>query len=122
MFKIACTKHRNLPAYHMLVIPMQDESTCNRFDSQANGAATWAYVNDMKKHGRIPAVVLPGCMSIWGGEERIRAAGYRKHWIVFENPLKEKYTFGNQLSFSIGDAASRAIAEKMLEISLSDLS
>ena len=60
MFKIACTKHRNLPAYHMLVIPMQDENTCNRFDSQANGAATWAYVNDMKK-----AWAYPRCCSPW---------------------------------------------------------
>lgn len=91
------------------LIPMQDESHANTFAYN-----DWVYVNDGRAHGKIPAIVLPGVMHIFGGEKAIRAAGYRKHWIVFENTKTGECTFGNKPSFlNSTDADDRERAEYM---------
>lgn len=103
----------------MVCVPMQDESNCDHY-AHAN-ANQWVYTLDGKKHGKIPAVVLPGLVHIWGGESAIRKAGYRKHWCVFIDDRTGRTTFGNYRSFINGGLAERAIAEAMMQVNISDL-
>lgn len=103
----------------MILIPMQSEDNSDKF-AHAN-AEQWVYTLDGKKHGRIPAVVMPGLMHLWGGESTIRRAGYRKHWCVFEDPRTGRTTFGNYRSFSNGGPAERAIAEAMMIVNIEEL-
>lgn len=103
----------------MTLIPMQSEANSDKF-AHAN-AGTWAYALDGKKHGKIPAIVLPGLEYIWGGESAIRKAGYRKHWLVFEDPETGRITFGNYRSFIEGTPEDRAIASEMMVVSIEEL-
>lgn len=107
--------------YAELLMPMVDERNADHFDDVANGACTWCYYNDGKKHGRIPVMVLPGLVDIFGGESAIRRAGYRKHWNFFQDLTTGEYTFGNKPSFSKGDADDQERAKHMLVITLDDI-
>jgi hypothetical protein len=79
------------------VIPMKDESNSDIFDTPM---ATWVYYLDGKKHGRVPVMVLPGLIDLFGGEEYIRSLGYRKHWNVYLDEDAGEFTFGNRASFA----------------------
>ena len=121
MLTFECSKDRGYPRHHCVLIPLKDESTCEHFTERANGSATWVYTKDLKSHGRIPGIVIPPMIDAFGGETKIRAAGYRKHWMLFENPATGKYTFGNQYSFSHGGPYERKRAAHMLEVDFSEL-
>lgn len=79
----------------LYAIAMKDESHANMFADN-----DWIYVFDGKKHGRIPAIVLPKLVNMFGGEQYIREQGYRKHWCVHQNTLTGECTFGNKPAFS----------------------
>lgn len=79
------------------LIPMKDESHSDMFDTPC---ATWVYYCDGKRHGRVPVMVLPGLIDMFGGEEHIRSLGYRKHWNVFFDEDAQIFTFGNHAGFS----------------------
>lgn len=66
------------------LIPMVNEGNCNLFKAQSN-SATWVYYLDGEGHNRVPPIVLPDLVDIFGGEELIRRLGYRKHWSVFKD-------------------------------------
>ena len=85
------------PVSDMILIPMTDESNAHLFDFV--DVATWVYSKDGRPNGRIPTIVGHGLEDIWGGENAIRAAGYTKHWLVFEYHKTGKITFGNYGSF-----------------------
>lgn len=103
----------------MTLIPMQSEANSDKF-AHAN-AGTWAWTLDGKKHGKIPAIVLPGLEYISGGESAIRKAGYRKHWLVFEDPETGRTTFGNYHNFIKGTPEDRAVASEMMVVSIEEL-
>ena len=94
--------------YAQIVIPMQDESHAGMFAYN-----DWVYCLDGKKHGRMPAIILPELVDIFGGEVAIRKAGYRKCWDVFENLATGECTFGNKPSLSTGDAYEQEMARNM---------
>jgi hypothetical protein len=106
--------------HHQILIPMCDESNSDKF-AHAN-SAQWVYCLDCKKHGKIPPIVMPRLMDIFGGEEKIRSAGYRKHWLVFEDPRTNLHTFGNYYSFSTSsDPNDREIAASMMVVDIEEL-
>lgn len=101
----------------MCVLPMVDESNCDYF--QDANSATWVYYLDGKKHGRIPPIVLPDLVDIFGGEDYIRQCGYRKHWEVFKDVDTNKYYFGNYPQFSKSPFESdRRQAESMVCVNI----
>ena len=110
--------HHNKRDHSMwYIIPMKDETHANMF---ANN--DWVYALDGKKHGRIPAVVLPELIHIFGGEDTIRQAGYRKHWCVFRNTITDEYTFGNKPSFEkSSDPKEREYAKNMVVVNIEQL-
>lgn len=111
-------KRRGKIHYPWMFIRMNDESQSELFAGKAN-AGTWCYTRDLQPHGRIPAVVQPGVMDIFGGESKIRSAGYHKFWMVFFNPDTGRYTFGNQYGFSHSPMAEdRAAAVEMMEVDI----
>lgn len=88
------TLYRNKKVkYTMCSLPMKDEANAGVFDNHG-----WAYINDGKEHGRIPAIVLQGLVDMFGGEEYIRASGYTKHWLVFRDDVTGEYFFSNKPS------------------------
>lgn len=107
--------------YAEFVIPMKDESNSERFANQVGQCCSWVYYKDGKPHGRIPTMVLPGLMDLFGGEAKIRNAGYRKHWNVFQDLQTGEYTFGNKPSFSRGLPHERALASQMLVVNPAEL-
>lgn len=59
--------HHNKRDHSMwYIIPMKDDANSNMFTDNA-----WVYALDGKKHGRIPAVVLPELVNIFGGIDTI---------------------------------------------------
>ena len=94
--------------YAQFLIPMKDERNSERF-----GSNSWVYYKDGKPHGKIPTSVLPTLMHLFGGEEAIRKAGYRKHWDIFQDLQTGEFTFGNKPSFSRGTEHERAMASNM---------
>lgn len=82
----------------MCVIPMINECNSEQFSTANSG--TWVYYFDGKKHGKIPAIVLPELTDMFGGEHLIKQAGYTKHWLVFEDLSTNQYYFGNYPQFS----------------------
>lgn len=92
----------------MYLIPMQDESNCDVFADTVT-SSTWMYYCDGQPHKNprikrtIPTMVVHGSEDIWGGENDIRRAGYRKHWMVFKDTSTGLYYFGNYPSFSKSD-------------------
>lgn len=92
----------------MYLIPMKDENNCDVFKDTVT-SATWIYYCDGKSHKNpktkctIPTMVIHGSEDIWGGENAIRSAGYRKHWVVFQDTNTDLYYFGNYPSFSKSD-------------------
>lgn len=95
--------------YAMCAIPMKDEGKAGMFAYN-----DWVYCLDGKKHGRLPAVVLPDLVPIFGGESTLRKAGYRKCWLVFQDLATGEYTFGNKVSFARSkDEEDREIARNM---------
>ena len=92
----------------LCLIPMKDESHSSMFDDVSN-SGTWVYYHDGKPHmnrrikRHIPVIVIPQTSDIWGGEQDIRDAGYRKHWQIFLDTKTGKYYFGNYPSFIKSD-------------------
>lgn len=82
------------------LIPMKYECNSILFEDIST-SATWVYYCDGKPHRNsrikrdIPTMVVPGLEDIWGGLDDIRRAGYRKHWIVFQDTETGLYYFGN---------------------------
>ena len=107
--------------YAEFVIPMKDESNSERFASQTGKCDSWCYYKDGKPHGKIPTMVMPGLMDLFGGEAKIRNAGYRKHWNVFKDLESGEFTFGNKPSFSRGSPVEREFASKMLVVNPEEL-
>ena len=114
MIKVSYDKQHNGMMY---VIPMHNDSKCNRFAHSNSG--TWVYYLDGKKHGRIPVIVLPKLAHIFGGEQLIVQSGYRKHWVVFQDLDTNKYYFGNYPQFSKSDCEDdRQRAQDMICIDI----
>lgn len=107
--------------YAEFVIPMKDERNSDRFESQIGKCNAWVYYKDGKPHGKIPTMVLPSLMGLFGGEDKIRAAGYRKHWNIFKDLESGEFTFGNKPSFSRGLPGEREFASKMLVVNPEEL-
>lgn len=103
---------RNHSMWH--AIPMQDEIHANMFCPY-----DWVYVLDGQRHGRLPAVIMPVTVNIWGGEDIIREAGYRKHWSVWQNTITNEYTFGNKPAFASSPCPDdREQARNMISIDI----
>lgn len=79
------------------LIPMKDESHSEIFDISIQ---TWVYYLDGNNHGKVPAIVEPNLINIWGGEEYIRSLGYHKYWNVFLDENSNEFTFGNRASYA----------------------
>ena len=106
------------------VIPMKDESHSNMFE-ELSTALTWVYYNDGRPHmnrrinRNIPVIVGPKIIDIWGGENDVRAAGYRKHWLVFFDVDTNAYYFGNYPQFIKSDNMhDRETAKNMMCIDI----
>ena len=97
MIFLSQNKRNNWAQY---AIPIQDEQNISMFADLVGKTCYWVYCKDGKGHGRLPAIGLPGVLHIFGGESVFRDAGYRKHWLVFQNLKTGEFTFGNKPSFS----------------------
>lgn len=88
----------------LCLIPMKNEANSNKFEAMTS-SATWVYYCDGKPHKtprckyKIPAIAGYQLVDIWGGEQNVRDAGYRKHWQVFLDTSTGKYYFGNYPQF-----------------------
>lgn len=114
IFEVAKSKREGWIQY---VIPMKDECHSDMFSDV--DSLTWAYYLDGRRHGKIPTLVLPGLMDIFGGEDCIRSAGYRKHWCVFLDKQANEFTFENRASFAKSYfPEERELAQKMFVVDI----
>lgn len=107
--------------YHSteFLIPMKSERRSNVFDVNS---ATWVYYCDGKRHGKVPVMVLPDLINIFGGEDYIRSLGYRKHWIVFLDEDAGEFTFGNRPMFAKSELPEdRQMAREMVVVDINIL-
>jgi hypothetical protein len=119
LIEVARSKRRG---YAVFVIPMKDEGNSEYFAEHLDGCGSWVYFKDNKWHGKIPPMVLPELIHQFGGEAKIKNAGYRKHWNVFQDLRTGEFTFGNKASLSMGDEYERNLASKMLVVDPEELS
>ena len=94
--------------YKQHCIPIEDKQPENHY----------AYILDGKKHGKIPPIVAPELVHIWG-IEKILKAGYKPHYIVFEDVESGIFTFENYTSFAHSpDIKSRELAKTFKHIDI----
>ena len=86
----------------LFVHPVKNaEKAWTVYDAVApTGAIVWC--KDGRRHGRIPALVLPNWVDSMPGcsSENLRLNGYTLHWQIFRDMDKGEYSFGNRPSFS----------------------
>lgn len=107
--------------YHSteFLIQMKNERRSNVFDTNS---VTWVYYCDGKRHGRVPVMVLPDLVNLFGGEEYIRSLGYRKHWNIYLDEDTGEFTFGNRPAFAKSEyPEERQKAREMVVININIL-
>lgn len=105
--------------YEAYIIPVKNEENLKKFEHIKS--AVWVYAKDGKSHGRLPALVLPGLVDIWG-MENLQKAGYKKYFLVFKDVESGNFYFGNYTSFSKSHwADERKIASEMTQVDIDEL-
>ena len=84
----------------------------------------WVYFKDGERHGRIPPIMMPDewTMNLFGGLNKVLAAGYKPHWMVFEDMDTQDVYFGNYPCFSrSGREADREQAKTFVRVDIGTL-